>query len=212
MGSYVELSVTTDEQEFNCVRRFPLSITVGELKSQKRVELLVGVPYNAMSLELRQQDDITRRNLLVDDSATLNMLSLTNGMILHVRDERGPNVLGEEIFSPADGTKFELSDEKYNQKTNTVRAWLKEQKLKCHQDYSADNESDRSEELASKLRSPFSVAGEVHFKPGIWVGVHYDNPVGKNDGSVDGHRYFECPPNYGSFVRPQFIGEEAEEI
>ncbi|KFD49343.1 hypothetical protein M514_09790 [Trichuris suis] len=150
MGSYVELSVTTDEQEFNCVRRFPLSITVGELK--KRVELLVGVPYNAMSLELRQQDDITRRNLLVDDSATLNMLSLTNGMILHVRDERGPNVLGEEIFSPADGTKFELSDEKYNQKTNTVRAWLKEQKLKCHQDYSADNESDRSEELASKLR------------------------------------------------------------
>uniref|UniRef100_A0A1D2ABR8 CAP-Gly domain-containing protein n=1 Tax=Auxenochlorella protothecoides TaxID=3075 RepID=A0A1D2ABR8_AUXPR len=40
---------------------------------------------------------------------------------------------------------------------------------------------------------------------GFWIGVEYDEPVGKNDGSARGHRCFTCAPGYGSFVRPDLV-------
>lgn len=32
--------------------------------------------------------------------------------------------------------------------------------------------------------------GPTQFAPGEWIGIVLDHPLGKNDGSVDGHRYF----------------------
>lgn len=40
---------------------------------------------------------------------------------------------------------------------------------------------------------------------GYWVGVQYDDPVGRNDGSVKGRRCFECTHDFGGFLRPNHI-------
>ena len=43
--------------------------------------------------------------------------------------------------------------------------------------------------------------GPTSFSPGKWVGVELNEPVGKNDGSVQGVEYFTCKPNHGLFIR-----------
>ena len=37
--------------------------------------------------------------------------------------------------------------------------------------------------------------------PGKWVGVVLDDAVGKNNGTVQGKKYFTCKDNHGIFVR-----------
>ncbi|XP_039288643.1 tubulin-folding cofactor B [Nilaparvata lugens] len=47
--------------------------------------------------------------------------------------------------------------------------------------------------------------GKTEFKPGWWVGIKYDEPMGKNNGTVAGKQYFSCPPKYGGFVKPIYV-------
>ncbi|CAH8820902.1 unnamed protein product [Trichobilharzia szidati] len=44
--------------------------------------------------------------------------------------------------------------------------------------------------------------GVTQFSPGKWVGIILDEPKGKNNGTVQGERYFICEENFGIFVRP----------
>ncbi|XP_015786930.1 CAP-Gly domain-containing linker protein 1-like [Tetranychus urticae] len=44
--------------------------------------------------------------------------------------------------------------------------------------------------------------GSTSFAPGKWAGVELADASGKNDGSVNGVKYFTCEPKHGLFVRP----------
>ncbi|KAM8886319.1 CAP-Gly domain-containing linker protein 1 isoform 5-T17 [Spinachia spinachia] len=44
--------------------------------------------------------------------------------------------------------------------------------------------------------------GDAQFAPGQWAGIVLDEPIGKNDGSVAGVRYFQCEALRGIFTRP----------
>ncbi|ORY05329.1 hypothetical protein K493DRAFT_175624, partial [Basidiobolus meristosporus CBS 931.73] len=43
--------------------------------------------------------------------------------------------------------------------------------------------------------------GNTSFAKGKWIGVELDEPLGKNDGIVEGITYFTCEPQHGMFVR-----------
>ena len=53
--------------------------------------------------------------------------------------------------------------------------------------------------------------GTTSFAEGQWVGVVLDEPSGKNDGSVQGKRYFDCAAPYGIFCRPNGVNSVIEE-
>nr|XP_021400289.1 CAP-Gly domain-containing linker protein 1 isoform X8 [Lonchura striata domestica] len=50
--------------------------------------------------------------------------------------------------------------------------------------------------------------GETQFAPGQWAGIVLDEPIGKNDGSVAGVRYFQCEPLRGIFTRPSKLSRK----
>lgn len=43
--------------------------------------------------------------------------------------------------------------------------------------------------------------GETDFAPGLWIGLSFTKPIGKNNGTVQGREYFRCKPNHGVMVR-----------
>ena len=53
--------------------------------------------------------------------------------------------------------------------------------------------------------------GKPLFAQGDWVGVELEDGSGKNDGSVQGERYFECDMGKGMFLRPTAVAAILEQ-
>ncbi|KAF2077840.1 hypothetical protein CYY_000885 [Polysphondylium violaceum] len=51
--------------------------------------------------------------------------------------------------------------------------------------------------------------GMTKFAAGRWVGIELDKPAGKNDGTVQGERYFDCKPSHGIFVKTNMVTLES---
>lgn len=60
----------------------------------------------------------------------------------------------------------------------------------------------QSIQLSDGRNGTVRYVGQTHFAAGDWVGVELEDDSGKNDGAVQGERYFDCSPGRGMFVRP----------
>uniref|UniRef100_A0A0X3NQ18 Dynactin subunit 1 n=1 Tax=Schistocephalus solidus TaxID=70667 RepID=A0A0X3NQ18_SCHSO len=67
--------------------------------------------------------------------------------------------------------------------------------------------------IDKNVKGTVAFLGATQFSAGKWVGVVLDEALGKNNGTVQGKRYFDCEENYGIFVRPTqvlLIGPDGE--
>jgi hypothetical protein len=55
------------------------------------------------------------------------------------------------------------------------------------------------------LKGVVRFRGSTSFSSGKWIGIELYEKNGKNDGSVQGVKYFTCQVNHGIFVKPSAI-------
>jgi len=196
-------------------KNFPLTLTIADFK--KKLEMFSGTQPQYQKLQLYDKDN----NLfaqITDDSKILSDYSPENGMKIFVIDADPNNTVKTLTDVSQEVEKFTLSDEDYNKREVTYRKWKEQnpdpKKVTKKTDYSNPPENikigDRCEvEPQSggdlKRRGEVLYIGLVDGTEGYWIGVRLDEPLGKNDGSIKGKRYFTCPEKYGSIVRADKI-------
>ena len=202
---------------------------------KSKLETITGIPPEAqlLSLQLSDKDPPIPINP-TDDKTTL--LSAYNNHLrpyitLYVDDARPEN---ERVLPDLNAEQLTLSKEEYEARPDTVLAWKRNQKLgrfDPERERTLQNRADaiqrQIEERGIKVgarcvvgedsqrRGTVRYVGAIDDLPGggVWVGVQYDEPLGKNDGAVAGKRYFDAGKNRGGFVRAErvVIGDFPEE-
>ncbi|XP_068766313.1 tubulin-folding cofactor B [Struthio camelus] len=217
----VSVAVSSSLNSFRAHKRYSRGLTIAEFKC--KLELVVGSPASCMDLELYSADDRLLARLDRDE-ALLGSYPVDDGCRVHVIDGSGARVGEYEDVSRVE--KYRMPESEYDKRAESARSFLKRRQLGRYAEAErrgAEQERRQAEEreLADaiplgarcRVRVPGQPAklgtvmyvGLTDFKPGYWVGVRYDEPLGKHDGSVAGRKYFECQPKYGAFVKPASV-------
>lgn len=142
-------------------------------------------------------------------------------------DTRPPSAR-PNFSNTADVDKYVLPEEEYEKKSDSVLAWKKAEKLGRFNPDAPSHEQAKIAAVAREIeargisvgkrcrigqddtrRGEIKYVGDVKEIPGLgaWVGVQLDEPVGKNDGSIGGTRYWgqDSELKRGIFVRPERV-------
>lgn len=151
----------------------------------------------ASTMQLQLYNGDTLIGQLSNDDAMLGSYPIENDMRIHVVDNF-------QLFDK-NVEKFELTETQYEQKRNTVRDYLKSNKLgKYNAEEMAAIEERKKQDEEEQQRKADSInigdrclvtakgprrigcvkyKGPLDGKPGIFVGVQFDEPLGMHDGS-----------------------------
>jgi len=231
-SSFVSVIILKEGDEYGVEKRFAKDTQIDSLKN--KLELITGYLADDMKLKVLSKDKKFICDL-DDESKMLGFYPIEDGNFLLVEATRSlvPNQEDPNF------KRFELTSEEYEKKRGTMKEFKEMHRLGRFSDqYTEANKSKEKmqqekyekEKQASELmkiddrcqvRLPgaptrlgtVKYVGQLENKPGYFIGIKYDEPLGKNDGSVDGKRYFECLPNYGGFVKPEnvTVGDFPEE-
>lgn len=121
MAAVYNVSISSDFSEFPVEKRFDVLIKISELK--KKLELITGANHTTMKIFLSVGDKEIGE--LVKDDETLvgyvgDQVDKESVLKLVVKDDQSANVLDGDV------PKFTLSDEKYVERQNNARNFIKE--------------------------------------------------------------------------------------
>ncbi|KAF9188415.1 hypothetical protein BGZ50_001386 [Haplosporangium sp. Z 11] len=173
-----------------------------------KLEPITGISPSFQQLQLYHNDVFVTSLEGHPPETMLGAFPIEDYWTIHVNDTNPSRVKGQ--FNDVSLVqKFELPDEEYEKRTASDTSSSSTQN-KVHEDAAKNIKiGDRCEVDvgggALKRRGVVKFIGLTEFQSGLWVGVQYDEPLGKNDGSMQGVRYFTCPPKHGSFVRPDKV-------
>jgi tubulin-specific chaperone B len=235
----IKLHLNEDSVQVGPLPVHPFSQLVNFPALKTKLETITGIPPEAQVLSLQLSDGETRIPINpTNDKNTL--LSAYNAHIrpyitLYVDDTRPES---ERVIPDSNAEHFTLSKEEYESRSDTVLAWKRNQKLGRFDPDRETNLQSLADSIVrthqtqidqrgikvgsrcavgedSQRRGTVRFVGSVDDLPGggLWIGVQYDEPMGKNDGSVAGKRYFDAGKNRGGFIRPErvVVGEFPEE-
>ncbi|KAJ2734765.1 hypothetical protein IW152_002088 [Coemansia sp. BCRC 34962] len=216
-GSSAVVTLFVESQNSSSERRFQKSLTINELKV--RLEAIVGIRPSDQQLTLMDAGSkpVCEIN---DDTRMLGFYPVKDLMTLSVKNTSPSTQINFNDESQVE--KYVMDDDQYDRRRDTVRAFKRRHRMGRFADGASEMSLDEDKDLALKIqvgsrcevalsegefrkRGTVRFVGETAFRPGYWVGVEYDEPMGKNDGSVDGTRYFQCAAGHGSFVRPDKV-------
>ncbi|GLB41586.1 putative CAP_GLY [Lyophyllum shimeji] len=200
-------------------RRLELHITVEKLKG--KLELITGIPAANQIISLyNSESDAQVLATLSDDSKQLGYYGLRDYQVLKVEDTNPSASFTGQMTDVSQVDKFELTPEEYAKRQDTVLAFKQRNKMGrfAPKDEAATAQPElptditvgsrcevESTEPGLSKRGTVRFVGTTKFGKGVWVGVEYDEPMGKNDGSVQGERYFTCRDKYGVFLHPDRV-------
>ncbi|GAA5851330.1 hypothetical protein JCM8547_004209 [Rhodosporidiobolus lusitaniae] len=175
---------------------------------------------------------------LDEEGRTLDSYGVREYMTIRV-ESSDPHARGlaGQFTDESQVEKFELTQEEYEARRDTVLSYKQRHQLgrfapsyasSSHSHQSSSSHPPLPKTLVPGARCEVALSdvlqrrGTVRFvgptefgakDESTWVGVEWDEPVGKGDGSVDGKRYFQTLPLRASFVRPDkvTVGDFPEE-
>ncbi|KAI9845663.1 MAG: hypothetical protein M1837_004637 [Sclerophora amabilis] len=232
LATLVDIPLLITSANASSERRITPSWSIAQFKT--KLEPVTGIPPSSQRLVLKAPGGTAEGSVIEaedEEQRTLDHWGLGRGCEIIVQDLRPPS-LRPNYTDASSVEKYVLPDSQYENLPDSVLAWKRTQKLgrfdpeapARHADAVEAHESEarrRGIEVGKRVRvggedtrrGAIRYVGPVPELPGPggwWVGVELDEPVGKNDGAVNGVQYFQITSSgapegtkRGVFVRPE---------
>eukprot|EP00796_Vickermania_ingenoplastis_P012542 gene12542-8594_t len=207
-------------------KRYALRQTIQGIK--QNLVSYFGTPVEHMRLELYDNRGVQLSSSM-EDEKMLGYYQCRDDFRIHCVDLQ-PAAQVDNYEDVSQVEKFEISEQEWLQREDNARAF-KERMLAAqaksreeaglpsassappHADADAFKEEASAIQVGDRCQcQPGDRLGTVRYvgrlaalKPGFWVGVEFDEPVGKSDGTIKGERVFDCRPQYAGFLRPHQV-------